>query len=204
MKDLVILVPDKNIEFALRGALGRPEALAIRPITHEYRPHMGRDGGARATGVDVLARERRRFNHALLVFDLEGCGAEPDRSAADLESELDARLQVLWGGLAKAIVIAPEADVWVWGSDNALRQAFNWPLELGIRDWLKSEGFAFDACGKPARPKEALDAMRPVHRQPRSSALYEKITGRISLQRCADPAFRRLRAALQAWFLRLP
>jgi len=204
MKDLVVLVPDKNIEFALRGALGRPEALAIRPITHECRSRMGRDGGARATGVDVLARESRRFTHALLVFDLEGCGAEPDRSAADLESELDARLQMLWGGLARAIVIAPEADIGVWGSDNALRLAFNWPLDLGIRDWLKSKGFAFDARGKPERPKEALDAMRPVHLQPRSSALYEKITGQISLQRCADPAFRRLRAALQEWFPRVP
>ena len=202
MKDLVILVPDKNIEFALRGALGRPEALAIRPVAHECRTHMGRDGGARTTGVDVLARERRRFTHALLVFDLEGCGADPNRSAADLEIELDARLQVLWGGLAKAIVIEPEADIWVWGSDNALRQAFNWPLELGIREWLKTKGFVFDARGKPERPKEALDAMRPVHRQPRSSALYEKITSQISLKGCADPAFRRLRVALQDWFPR--
>ncbi len=200
MKDLVILVPDKNIEFALRGALGRPAALAIRPISHEYRTHMGRDGGARTTGVDVLAREHRRFTHALLVFDLEGCGAAVGVGADDLEGELNVRLQVLWGARAKAIVIAPEADIWVWGSDNALRHAFNWTLELGIRDWLKLKGFAFDGHGKPDRPKEALDAMRPVHRQPRSSALYEKITGQISLHHCADPAFMRLRAAMQDWF----
>ena len=200
MKDLVILVPDKNIEFSLRGALGRPEALAVRPISHEFRSHMGRDGGARTTGVGVLALEHRRFTHALLVFDLEGCGAATGQGPDDLEAELNARLQGLWGERAKAIVIAPEADIWVWGSDNALRQAFNWPLELGIRDWLKLKGFAFDGHGKPERPKEALDAMRPIHRQARSSALYEKITGQISLQRCADPAFKRLRAALQDWF----
>ena len=200
MNDLVILVPDKNTEFALRGALRRPEALGIRPISHEYRPHMGRDGGARTTGVDVLAREHRRFTHALLVFDLKGCGAAVGVGADDLESELNSRLQMVWGRHAKAIVIAPEADIWVWGSDTALRQAFNWPIELGIRDWLKLKGFAFDGHGKPERPKEALDAMRPIHRQPRSSALYEKITGQISLHRCTDPAFKRLRRALQDWF----
>ena len=203
MKDLVVLVPDKNIEFALRGALGRPEAMTTRPITHEYRSHMGRDGGVRTTGVDVLALERRRFTHALLVFDLEGCGAAAGSSARDLESELDAKLHVSWGSNAKAIVIEPEADIWIWGSDNALQQAVQWPLDLGIRAWLSGKGFAFDDDDKPRRPKEALDAMRLIHRQPRSSALYEKVTTQISLQRCTDPAFRRLRESLQIWFPRV-
>ena len=200
MKDLVILVPDKNIEFALRGALARPEALATCTLSYEFRSHMGRDGGARTTGVEVLALEIRRFTHALLVFDLEGCGAAIDQGAEDLESELNAKLQRLWGAQARAIVIAPEVDIWIWGSDNALRQAFNWPLDMGIRDWLKTRGFAFDTHGKPERPEEALDAMRFIHRQPRSSALYEKIVGQISLRRCADPAFRRLNETLRMWF----
>lgn len=200
MKDLVILVPDKNIEFALRGALARPEALATGSMSYEFRPHMGRDGGARTTGVDVLALETRRFKHALLVFDLEGCGASVDQGVEELESELNAKLRLQWGERARAIVIAPEADIWIWGADNALHQAFNWPLDIGIRDWLKTRGFAFDNGGKPKRPKEALDAMRFIHRQPRSSALYEKIVGQISLRRCSDPAFRRLNDILQLWF----
>ena len=100
MKDLVILVADKNMQFAMRGALARPTALGIRPVTHEFRTHPGRDGGARTSGVDVLALERRRFGHALLVFDLEGCGAEPGQSADDLERLLDRRLAALWGGRA--------------------------------------------------------------------------------------------------------
>ena len=32
MKDLVILAADKDLEFALRGMLSRPEALGIRPV----------------------------------------------------------------------------------------------------------------------------------------------------------------------------
>lgn len=200
MKDLVILVADKNTQYALRGALNRPDALGIRTVAHEFRTHIGRDGGARTTGVDVLARERRRFSHALLVFDLEGSGAADAQSAADLERELDAQLQLHWGMRAKAIVIAPEVDAWVWGADNALRECLHWPLEGSIRDWLRSRGFAFDVHDKPARPKEAMEELVSVHRLPRSSALYEKITSRISLRRCVDPAFLRLRATLAGWF----
>jgi hypothetical protein len=36
--------------------------------------------------------------------------------------------------------------------------------------------------------------------RPRSSVLYEQITGKISLNRCVDPAFLRLKDALQFWF----
>ncbi len=200
MKDLVILVPDKNTQFALQGALGRPDALGIRAIAHEFRPHPGRDGGARTTGVDVLARERARFSHALLVFDLDGSGAQQRWTTQELEHELDEKLRLHWGDHAKAIVIAPEVDIWLWGADNALREILHWPKAGTIRDWLQSRGFAFDANGKPVQPKEAMEAMVPIHRQPRSSALYEKITSRISLQRCVDPAFLRLRNTLQAWF----
>lgn len=201
MKDLVILVPDKNTQFALRGALGRPDALGIRAIAHEFRPHPGRDGGARTTGVEVLARERARFSHALLVFDLEGSGAQEQLTTEDLEGELDEELRLQWGPHAKAIVIAPELDIWLWGADNALREILQWPQQAGaIRNWLQDRGFVFDGNAKPVRPKEALEAMVPIHRQPRSSALYEKITSRISLQRCVDPAFLRLRATLQGWF----
>ena len=65
---------------------------------------------------------------------------------------------------------------------------------------MRDRGFEFNIDGKPLRPKEALDAMRPVHKQARSSAMYEKVTQRISLQNCSDAAFVRLRTQLQAWF----
>lgn len=200
MKDLVVLVSDKNMHYALRGALGRPDAMGIRPVAPEFRTHIGRDGGMRTTGVELLARERNRFAHALLVFDLEGSGAREEQTAEDLERVLDKELHSHWGSHAKAVVIAPELDIWLWGADNSLRDCLQWPLDGTIRAWLKDRGFAFDVHGKPERPKEALEAMVRIHRQPRSSALYEKITGRISLRRCSDPAFLRLRNALQGWF----
>ena len=199
MQDLVVLVADKNMQFALRGVLERPQALGIRPVSYEFRTHPGRDGGVRASGPEVMAGEHSRFRHALVLLDFDGSG-ETDLAPLELEAAIDQRLMVTWAGHGKAIVIAPEVDVWLWGSDNALRETLNWPLPGSIRDWLRGRGFQFTTDDKPLRPKEALDAMRAVHKQPRSSAMYEKVTGRISLKRCSDAAFVRLRVQLRIWF----
>lgn len=199
MKDLVLLVADKNMQATLRGVLARPQAMGIRTIAFDIRVHPGRDGGSRTTGASILAVEHRRFDHALLIFDLVGSGARTD-DPVTLEQMLDASLNVQWTDRAKAIVIAPELDTWIWGADSALREVLRWPLNEPIRHWLLARGFQFDAAGKPVHPKEALEAIVRVHRQARSSALYGKVAGKLSLTRCHDAAFVRMRTQLQRWF----
>jgi hypothetical protein len=199
MKDLVLLVADKNAHFALKGALGRPEALGIRPIEFEFLVHPGRDGGARRTGPEVLALERRRFKHALLVLDFEGCGTDLPNATA-LEAQLDGRLSTHWKEAAKSIVIEPELDVWVWGADNAVEAIIEWPAGKRVREWLRERGFTFEANEKPTRPKEALEAALRIPGLPRSSALYQAIAERISLRHCGDEGFIRLRNQLLGWF----
>jgi hypothetical protein len=202
-KDLVVLVADKNMQFALRGAFGRPRALGTGAFDHEFRIHVGRDGGVRASGAAMLAQERRRFRHALLVLDFEGCGADAFQSPQSLQAKLDSEMRTHWGEDGRAIVISPELDVWLWGSNNALHEVLDWPIaDTHIRDWLIQRGFQFGLNGKPLRPKEALEALVPIHRKPRSSALYEQITHKISLRSCKDPAFLRLRETLIDWFPR--
>lgn len=134
-----------------------------------------------------------------MLLDFEGCGTQLLDPIA-LEQELDQEIRMTWNDKGKTIVISPEVDIWLWGSDNALREVFQWPLRKGVRNFLRAKGFAFSADGKPLRPKEALEAMVPVHRQPRSSALYEKVTKKISLRNCRDPAFLRLCKQLRIWF----
>lgn len=198
MKDLVLLVADKNAEYALKGALERTHRLGIRHITFETRAHPGRDGGVRKSGPEVLSQEHRRFSHALVVMDFEGCGADSD--ASTLEAELDGRLRTVWQDRAKAIVIEPEVDVWMWGSDNAIREIVGWPHDDTIRNWLGRTGFEFQANDKPLRPKESLEAVLKEANQPRSSALYQQIASKISLRNCTDAAFQRLRQQLIRWF----
>jgi hypothetical protein len=199
MKDLFILVADKNAEFALKGALARPEALGIRPIEFEIRTHPGRDGGTRKTGPELLATQRRQYRHGLLIFDFEGSGTDLADAVA-LERQLNGRLGNQWKSAAKAIVIEPELDIWIWGSDNAVEASIEWPAGKGVREWLREQGFELDANEKPTRPKEALEAALRVPNLPRSSALYQHIASRISLPRCKDAAFIRLRNQLLAWF----
>lgn len=199
MQDLVVLVADKNMQYALQGALARHAALGMRPFTVEFRVHMGRDGGVRTTGADVLAREATRFRYALMLLDFDGCG-QVDTAPPELEAELGRQLHFVWGERAKAIVISPEVDIWLWGADNSMREALNWAQVGSIRDWLRGRGFEFNVDGKPLQPKEAMQAVCRAQKRPRSSALYEKITSRISLQNCTDPAFGRLREQLTSWF----
>jgi hypothetical protein len=120
--------------------------------------------------------------------------------APALEAQLDELLLPIWGPHAKAIVIEPEVDVWMWGAEAHLHSTLDWGFDEGIREWLEAEGYAFDASRKPLRPKEALDAAFRRARVPRSSARYADVAGKISLARCADPAFLRLRHALTSWF----
>ncbi len=199
MKDLVLLVADKNAQFALQGALERPQALSIRPISFEFRVHPGHDGGARRTGPDVLALEWHRFSHGLLVLDFEGSGTDLPTGLA-VEGQLDSRLRSRWGDRAKSIVIEPELDVWMWGADNSLEAVIGKPAGKHVRQWLGEHGFPLNAAMKPTRPKEAMEAVLREVQKPRSSALYRRIATQISLARCTDPAFHRLREQLTSWF----
>ncbi len=198
-KDLVILVPDKNTQYAIKGAFGRQSALGVRNFSFEFLVHSGRDGGVRANGEQLLEIARPKYSHALLVLDFEGSGAE-NRSAPDLEQELDIRLAKIWNNAAKAIVISPEVDVWMWGGDNALRQVLQWTESYSIRDWLRTSNFNFDDADKPVRPKEALERVCRQLRLPRSASIYEQIAMRISLTKCTDSAFKKVRDTLQSWF----
>ena len=199
MNDLFLLVADKNMDFALRGALARPEALEIRPIEYEIRAHTGRDGGMRKSGPEILALERRRYSRALLVLDFEGSGTDQD-NGKDLEAQLDERLKRVWNTHAKTIVIEPELDIWMWGSDNAIGELIRWPPGRNIRDWLTEQGFQLSSNGKPERPKEALESLLRELKLPRSSTLYQDIASKISLRKCKDEAFQRLRTQLVTWF----
>src|SRR5271157_304043 len=199
MKDLALLVADKNMDFALRGILTRPESINIRRLSYEIKAHAGRDGGVRTSGPETLALLKRQFRNGLLMMDWEGSGAEVG-SSIEIENELDDRLAQLWGKQAKAVVIDPELDAWFWGSDNVMSEILGWRKNQRIRAWLADHGYELDPHLKPLRPKEALEELMVYLSEPGSSILYERVTSRISLECCVDPAFNRLKAKLQAWF----
>ena len=201
-KDLAILVADRNMQAGVDGILHRPQALGIRAVDWRIIRHSGRDGGTRDSGPELLAMLRRECSHGIVMLDWEGSGSDA-KSPEALQSELQVRVDRDWGvGKGLAVVIVPELEAWIWGQDNAMRQFIKWdnPGGLAIRDWLRSRGFVFRSDHKPERPKEALEAILVQVNMPRSSALFEQAASRLSLDKCVDPAFVRLRDALRGWF----
>lgn len=112
MKDLIVLVADKNTEYTIQAGLMRPKSLGVRPISFEILQHVQRDGGVRSTGAKLIRLRRRNYSHALVVLDCHGSGAQ--ESPEDLEARLDIELKPVWGSDAKAIAIVPELEAWVW------------------------------------------------------------------------------------------
>jgi hypothetical protein len=198
-KDLYLLVADSSMAKALEAALLRHESLEIRPIQFKIDPHPYRDPGVRTTGAEMLALQVNQFSHCIMVLDFEGSGTQY-RNAIELETELDRNLQPIWNSNAKTIVIDPELDIWMWGGDNALKDALGWTEDISLREWLKSQNMQFFSNEKPMRPKEALEKLFSKLRRPRSSSIYGSIASKISLQRCNDPSFLRLKNALIRWF----
>ena len=202
-RDLVVLVPDRNMEAGFHGILVRPEALSIRSIDYQIFVHPDRDPGCFLRGHTFLVSQLRRFSTALVIFDRVGCGRE-DRSRADLEAEVELRLRGTgWEDRAGAICIDPELENWVWSNSPNVDSALGWESRHpDLRSWLSTNGFLLPGVPKPSDPKMALEAALYEVRKPRSSSIYRKIAQEVSLVRCRDSAFRKLRELLRTWFPR--
>ena len=72
--DLIVLVSDRNTEAAVEGVLSRLSSLRIRPITYRILVHPEKDPGCRLHGHEILRIHQDTYQHALMVFDREGCG----------------------------------------------------------------------------------------------------------------------------------
>lgn len=201
VKDLVCLVADKNMEQTLLGLLNRPEALGIRAPTFDVFVHEERDPGCCRHGTEFLRTFSSRYVHALLIFDHEGCGQE-GVPAKNLERRLESELRRNgWDDRARVLAIDPELEVWVWSDSPEVDAILGWAGRLpDLRAWLQQEGWLADDAIKPQRPKEAVEAALYEVRKPRSSATYRKLAESVSLRRCQDRKFARLKRTLRHWF----
>jgi len=203
LKDLAVLIADKNMEGALRGLLSRPQSLGLRDISCDLYVHPERDPGCLRRGHDFLRPFSQRYAHGLVVFDREGSGQETiDRSL--LEQQVELRLASAgWNDRAAAVVIDPELEVWVWNDSPHVESALGWEAGgLALRDWLKQKGWLLEGANKPIQPKKAVEEALRISRRPRSSSIYHQLAQRVSFDRCIDPSFLRLRQILVRWFSR--
>jgi hypothetical protein len=199
--DLVVLVADKNMEFAVKGILGRAQAMGTREPNSVIHVHPEKDPGCLLRGHEFLSLFQKQFAHAMILLDFEGCGQErSDREA--LEAAIEERLsQSGWGGRAAAVVIDPELEMWVWSDSQQVDAVLGWQgRSPDLRSWLKAKNFLQEGQAKPERPKEAMELALRTVRKPRSSTLYFQLARQVSVERCVDSAFLKLKTTLQAWF----
>mgnify|MGYP000735616075 CR=1 FL=1 len=198
--DLVVLAADGNIKTAVEGILTRHAALGIRKAAATFYVHPERDPGCLLRSDSFLRQHAGHFRHALVVFDREGCGNRAP--AAELGLCVESKLAAAgWGQRAAAIVCDPEVDRWVWSTSPHVEDKLGWKgRSPALRDWLLSQQFPDDAEGKPARPKEALQAALRVARKPRSSSIDGELARSVSFQTCKDAAFMKLIERLRVWF----
>jgi hypothetical protein len=201
VKDLVVLAADGQMEFAVRGLLGRGASLRFREISADIYVHPSKDPGCLLRAHDFLRPFVRQYLHAVVMFDLDGCG-RAGHSREAIEEEVEQRLLISgWEDRAAAVVLDPELEAWVWSDSPEVDAVLGWTgRQPPLAHWLRSEGYLLPDELKPRDPKEALEEALRIVRKRRSSATYRELAQRVSLQRCSDPAFVKLKAILQRWF----
>ena len=201
INDLVVLVADKNMEYAVRGILSRTDSLNIREVSALFHVHPEHDPGCFLRGHLFLNLYIKHCAHALILLDREGSGQENlvrDSMEAEIERQLT---RCGWGDRAAAIVIEPELDIWVWSNSPHVDSVLGWEGKSPkLRDRLRNEEYLLEGVVKPERPKEALEFALRIAHKPRSSSLYRQIAQKVSLERCIDPSFVKLKSTLQKWF----
>ncbi len=196
--DLLVLVPDRDMDVTLRGLLSRSEDLGIRPLRSEVFTHPHHDPGVLNEAHEFLRPFLRQFDYSLVLFDREGCGRE-NLSAPQLEDLVRRRLERNgWDGRAGVVVLDPELEIWVWASSPIVTRVLG--LSHSELKGLLQSGYVESGSSKPRRPKEAMEAALRMSRTPRSSSLYGTLAKSVPLDMCTDPAFMRLKKILQNWF----
>ncbi len=200
-KDLVVLAADKDLECTLKGLFTRPQALGIRAIKADIFVHPQHDPASALRGVEFLSGFSEQYHYGLLMFDYEGSGRE--QSQPDELQEMINRKFVhsAWGGRAKAIVLSPELEAWVWSGSPHVDAVAGWKnRQPALRPWMIEQGWLQADEVKPERPKEAFQAALREAKIPRSSSLYQQIAERVSLRQCTDESFQKFKDILVNWF----
>ena len=201
---LVALVADKDIEVALSKVFSRPDALGIQRFQYEILRHPHRDNGCRAQAANYLRQYLRKWKHALVVFDRHGCGSSDPRDEIEVRVE-QALSENGWETRARALVVNPEFEAWVWSGSAHVSRGPGWGGDYArLRARLMEAGLWPSGEPKPPDPKEAVDfALLTAPRTTRirrSARIFGEIADRVSLHGCNDPAFRKLCATLEGWF----
>jgi hypothetical protein len=188
--------------------------------------HPGHDPGVWKDCQQILLTERKAYDKALIILDAAWSGApRPERLVADIEKL--AHRQGKWErDRFEVILIQPELEAWIWQRNIHVAEAFDFPGPEGeLWELLALQSLALDkrtkkhyfvpadelagrapawapAETKPQNPKGVVEALSDYCRSGPASGIFNEISSKVSVARCQDGAFAKLRAALGRWFPR--
>lgn len=209
MNDIFFLVADKDMREAVAGLLDRDQIhriLGCRPFAFDSRRDIkvataDKDPGLYVRANKLLQPFAAEYRHVVVIVDEEWDGSP---GADAIEEQLRAHLaDAGWSAdAALALVVCPEADVWLWSDSPHSARALGWPSWSELRPALEEQGWLDPGQTKPKHPKEAAEwALKNAKRKaPRSAALYRQVASKVSITRCEDTALEQLLSALRAWF----
>ncbi len=202
MKNLVALVACQPYQMTLEGLLSRPSALNIRDVSYDIIVNPERDPGCRNKSAGILRPFINMYEFAIVLFDYEGCGSESlnrEQIEINVENHLAGNG---WENRSSAIVVDPEIEIWVWSDSPHVDGVLDWSgRQPDVRKWLmRNTTYWNQGELKPIRPKEAMEkALREVQK-PHSSTIYKELSKKVSVNRCTDNAFDKLKSVLFSWF----
>ena len=201
MKDLLALVADQDMAKTLAALLQQHENLGIRPIEYQVERHLQRDAGCRADAARRLRPHFRQYRQAIVMLDKHGCGRE-NSSREDIQSEIEQNLaRNGWGDRAKAVVIDPELEAWVWTGSQHVADVLGWQKTYeDLRAWLADRGLWSAGAAKPSDPKAAMKAVLRETNKAHSAALFGDLAEHTTWRHCRCPAFTELKQTLKHWF----
>jgi hypothetical protein len=205
----VILVADSNMAATFRGYFKRDGwHLSLGCAPFEINTDVGadllvdeggNDPGVYTKGHELLRPYQNSHHRALVVLDCEWEGS-PGRDAivANIMTNL---VGSGWAEDAvKVIAIEPELENWLWQDKPQVADVLRYKGDKSLRQLLADNELWPTGMAKPPRPKETAEWVLKQTRQPRSSAIYQKLAEHISIRGCTDAGFAEMHATLQAWF----
>ena len=162
--------------------------------------HQQHDAGCRLDAAAFLRPFASRFEHALVLFDREGCGSEAPRE--EIEEQVEGELRKNgWNSRARVIVIDPELETWIWAPSPRLARELGWGTSFReLRNWLAANGLWPADVPKPPDTKVAMVEAMCARPRPKSAATFGRLGREMSFQGCQDSAFGKLRGTLMEWF----
>lgn len=208
MRDCMFYVADTNMAEAFKGFLSRPQfhqSLGCAPFNFDSLLDLGRAAGKTDGGLwrhaGGLCKGYLQTHRRLVVCLDRDFGGSPGQ--AQIRSNIEDQL-VAAGWLPesfKVLVINPELEQWIWQDNIHVENALNHTGNQSLRATLLVSGEWPAGAAKPLDPKGALERIvRANLRGNRSSAIYSKITSKVSIGGCQDGEFIALKQQLSIWF----